>query len=388
MNRADARRILLVDDDPNILASYKRYHGRYFALETAQGGAEGLKCMQEKGPYAVVVSDLRMPHMDGIQFLAEARTRAPDTVRIMLTGHADLNAAIQIVNEGYIFRFLTKPCPPEAFAQALRDGLEQYRLVVAERELLNNTLKGSIKVLVDIITMLRPEAMSRAIRIRKYAVRIAARVGIKHLWQMDVAALLSQIGCVMVAPEILKKRAEARVLTAEEQQAFVKHLEIGKALLANIPRLEQVAEGIAYQEKHFDGGGLPPDTRRGKDIPFIARVLKVLLDFDDAVSVGKGDREALEVLRARRGQYDPDVLAALHAELLEADAGYIVKEISASEVTTGMVLAEDLRTRTNLLLLPRRHEISEPLRVAIQNFALNRNLVEPIRILHPVESVY
>ena len=113
-------RILLVDDDPNILQGYQRQLHKHVDIETAQNGIAGLKSLKEKGPFAVIISDLRMPGMDGIAFLAEAREQSPDSVRVMLTGHADLEAAINAVNKGNIFRLLTKPCPAENLLQTVQ----------------------------------------------------------------------------------------------------------------------------------------------------------------------------------------------------------------------------------------------------------------------------
>jgi len=110
-----------------------------FHIEIAGGSEAGLQVLTRDGPFAVVVSDLRMPVMDGVQFLSRVKAVSPDSIRVMLTGQADLNAAIAAVNEGNIFRFLTKPCPPATMSKVLEASLEQYRLVTAERELLQNT---------------------------------------------------------------------------------------------------------------------------------------------------------------------------------------------------------------------------------------------------------
>ena len=134
-------KVLFVDDDANILNAYTRQLRKQFRIETAQGGEQGLAAVTDQGPYAVIISDLRMPGMDGIQFLSRVREIAPDSVRMMLTGHADLEVTTEAVNEGNIFRFLTKPCNSEVLAKAIAAGIEQYRLVIAERELLEKTLK-------------------------------------------------------------------------------------------------------------------------------------------------------------------------------------------------------------------------------------------------------
>jgi DNA-binding NtrC family response regulator len=114
---------------------------------TATSGKAGLERLSSDGPFAVVVSDMRMPEMNGAAFLAQVRERAPDTVRVLLTGQADLDSAIAAVNEGQIFRFLTKPCAPEMLISSLRAAEEQHRLITAERVLLEQTLHGAVKAL-------------------------------------------------------------------------------------------------------------------------------------------------------------------------------------------------------------------------------------------------
>ncbi len=136
MVNAEAPRVLCVDDEPALLAGLVNYLGERYRVTTAVGPTAGLKALTESGPFQVVVADLRMPVMDGTKFLARVRSMSRDTVRILLTGYADLEGAIAAVNQGQIFRFLTKPCAPETLLRAIDDGLEQYRLETADRRLL------------------------------------------------------------------------------------------------------------------------------------------------------------------------------------------------------------------------------------------------------------
>jgi DNA-binding NtrC family response regulator len=129
------KKILCVDDDPNLLHALARQHGRRFDIHTALGCENGILALKDDGPFAVVISDLRMPGIDGIRFLSLVRRVSPDTVRIILTGQDDLQSELEAVNEGKVFQFLTKPCPPERLAQSFESALEQYRLIAAEREL-------------------------------------------------------------------------------------------------------------------------------------------------------------------------------------------------------------------------------------------------------------
>jgi len=131
-----SEKILFVDDEALALAGYERALHREFFVSTATGGLQGLATIEANGPFAVVISDMRMPGMDGAEFLAQVREKAPDTVRMLLTGHSDLNAAITAVNEGKIYRYLTKPCEKKLLTEAIGECLDQYRMRVEEKKLL------------------------------------------------------------------------------------------------------------------------------------------------------------------------------------------------------------------------------------------------------------
>src|SRR6266852_5256657 len=198
-------KILCVDDELNILLALQRQLRKQFHIECALGADKALAAVDRDGPFAVVVSDLQMPGMNGLEFLAKLKQRSPETVRIMLTGHADLEAAIGAVNQGNIFRFLTKPCSAEDLARTLEAAIEQYRLVTAERDLLEKTLYGSVKVLTEVLSLVHPAAFSRASRIHRYVRHMALEMKLPNAWQVEVAAMLSQIGCITLEPEALDR---------------------------------------------------------------------------------------------------------------------------------------------------------------------------------------
>jgi len=133
-------RILCVDDEPRVLEGLQRVCHHSFTVETAGSGAEALALLDRGAVFEVIVSDMQMPQMNGVALLAEFRTRAPDTIRVLLTGQADINGAIAAVNDGQIFCFLSKPCPAETLIAALEGAVAQHRLVSAEKVLLEQTL--------------------------------------------------------------------------------------------------------------------------------------------------------------------------------------------------------------------------------------------------------
>lgn len=178
-------KVLCVDDEPNVLATSKRQLRKHFHVETVLGGDEGLELVDSQGPFAVVVADMRMPFMNGIQFLAKVKERTPDTVRIMLTGNADLQTAINAVNEGHVFRFLTKPCPREKFVSSIKTAARQYQLVTAEQELTSKTLVGSVRVLSEILSLTKPSTFMCVFNATDYAKQIASQLRLPNLWQIE-----------------------------------------------------------------------------------------------------------------------------------------------------------------------------------------------------------
>lgn len=375
-----SEKILFVDDDPNLLAAYQRGLRKQFEIETAQGGEEAITRIKVAGPFAVLVSDLRMPGMDGVRLLGQIRQLAPDTVRILLTGNGDLEGAIAAVNEGNIFRFLTKPCAPDALATALSAAIAQYRLVTSERDLLQNTLRGSVRVLIDVLALVNPAAFGRAQRVRRLARRLIAEIKLPSDWQLEIAVMLSQLGCVTLPSETLEKIYRGEALSEAEARSFQDHPKAGADLIAHVPRLDAVADIIRYQEKRFDGTGVPFDARRGNDLPMGARILKVALDFDSLLSAGSSTAKAIKEMRARTGWYDGTLVEAL-AAVFKAEIDHDVRAVRVEDLTGGMVLAQDIVSPAGILLIPKGLEITPTVRLRLTNIAAKGGLSEPIRVL-------
>ena len=375
-------KILCVDDEQHILASYRRQLRKDFDIDTASSGPEGLEAIQTNGPFAVIVSDMQMPGMNGVQFLSEARKIAPNSVRMMLTGVADQSTAAEAVNEGNVFRFLTKPCPSETLTRTLVAGIEQYKLITAEKELLEKTLLGSIKVLSDVLSLVNPTAFGRASRVLRLTRELARELKVSKSWQLKIAAMLSQLGCVTVPEQTLSRVYKGVDLEPAELQMFAGHPQIGSDLIARIPRLETVSEVIAYQEKRFDGTGHPQDSRSGEQIPQGARILKVALDLDTLESKGMARSFAIAELRSRTGWYDPAVLRALEA-VIQREEQFLVREVALADLDGQMILAADVKTADGVLLVSKGQEVTSSLRQLLKNFSRRSGIVEPIRVLIP-----
>jgi hypothetical protein len=304
-------------------------------------------------------------------------------VRVLLTGHADLEAAIAAVNEGNIFRFLSKPCPSETLIQTLDACVRQYRLITAERVLLEQTLRGSLKTLTDILALVNPIAFGRAIRARKLIGELAALERGITPWQAEIAAMLAQIGWVTLPAETISKLYHGTALSASEQ-AIVDNLPtLTEQLLANIPRLEPVREILHYRDKHYDGKGWPEDKICGDAIPWGARALKAVSDFDVLESQGYSAEMALDAMRARRGWYDPAMLKAIAKIQGDKPRDATVVRLPLHAVQPGMVFTEDVKTRSGLLLIARGQEVTRSLVERIKNLALNTTITDPVLVVLP-----
>lgn len=336
-------KILFVDDDPDILAAFRRALRRKYAVDTAVGPVRALEAVAERGPYAVVVSDLRMPGLDGIGFFSRLRKTCPDTVRVMLTGYADMRAAMDAVNTGHVFRFLAKPCAEEDLDEALAAAVAQYGQATAEREFLKGALRGIIKVFTDLLALLNPEALARALRVKRLVLDMARYLEAPDLWRIELAVMLSQLGAMVMPEHMFATLREKGGLEGDAALLFARHPVIAADLLDNIPKLREVADIIRLQETPFDdpAGGGPA----GAAIPLGARLLKAALDYDRLLTSGHPRAEALTVLAGRHGLYDPKILDLL--DVMAGDReGYCRGEAVVSALTPGMVLEEDIRLRT------------------------------------------
>lgn len=383
------RKVLIIDDDANLLAGCRRQLRKFCEVHTAQGGMAGLRAIETTGPFQVLVSDFRMPGMDGITFLKQAREIDDGAIHIMLSGQADMDAMIEVINSGTLFRFLTKPCRTGLLAEAIEAGFEQHRLVKSEEELLEKTLNGSIQMLIEVLSITNPIAFNRSLRLKKAAVAMGKRLKVEKLWQLEIAANLSQVGFVSVPNEIVQMGLKGGRLLAREEQMFWEYVKHGSHLVANIPRLEEVAHTIAYIEKHFNGGGYPDDSVVGEAIPLHSRILKAVSDYDMLKLRGFAKKQIEAQLQEWRERYDPNIFnLMLEVMGLSVQLQWIEKKVSAVELEKGMILKQNLKTNRGVLLVPAGVELTALMITRLRNFVANGAVSEPflVKMEAPAES--
>lgn len=371
--------ILFVDDEPKILEAYRRTLRKQFNVVAASGGAEALAKMASEGPYPVVVSDMAMPEMNGVELLGQIKNDYPDTVRLMLTGNADQQTAVDAINTVDVYRFLNKPCPPDEMASALKAALRHYELARAEQVLLEKTVRGSIKALVEILSITRPKVFGRSAALRRYVIACARAMNLRSTWELEATALLSQIGIVTQTESVIEKVLEGQVLTSEEQDAFDKHPEVAATLIDRIPRLESISQAVRYQLKGFDGSGKPAGNCSGEALPLGARILRPILDLVAGESLGLSPQEAFSRLTSQAAQYDPAVLQAL-GKVVGDSKEWVVKEIGLNELQEKMRIASDVATVSGALLVAKGQEVGPSLIERLRNFSRNNEIPDRINV--------
>ena len=366
-------RILFVDDDEHILKGIKRQQGADFDITTAIGPMEALEILESE-EFAVIVSDMRMPEMNGVQLLKRVREIHPDSVRMILTGFAELNTAIEAVNEGHIFRFLAKPCDEDLMADSLQAGLRQFALIEAERELVEGTLHGCVKVLADVLSLVNPLAFGQSTRVRTNVDGILKRLDIPDQWQLEIAAMLSSLGCVTLPTDLLKKKLNGMALSPEERTQYDNHPELASELLQSIPRLQEVSAIISgLSDASFVG--LTEDDRKKSS------VLRLAQDFDFYELNSESSLHALDKLKSvASDRYDSELFDAL-TEFVKQDKNIKILEVDIDDVQEGMVLADDIRNEGGTLLMSKGQKITASALRMLENISANQDVGDKVKVV-------
>jgi len=341
------RNVLLVDDDTRLLDGVSRRFESEFCLEVANSGADGLAMLKRGTPYAVVVSDMRMPEMNGLEFIRKARRKHPDTVYMMLTGNQDLTTAVDAVNQGQVFRFLNKPCPSRELKAAIEDGIRQHDLVAGRKELLHQTFCGSVKLLTEILELSHPELFSRTPSVERLLEQLMQNQGCEDRWEYKLAVRLANIGCIVGADTAPHPGTPIKTVCSTEEA------EVGMRLLRNIPRLKSVAEVVG---KCASAQGEIPETRTDeKDIASAgATLVRIAFEIDGRIRQGLDPKEAIGEVIQLMPNLSEDVVLALHRLDVtgsESEANRREVKIDAKDLREGMVISQNVQVSDGSLLL-------------------------------------
>jgi FixJ family two-component response regulator len=373
-------RVLFVDDEPQVLDGIRRQLRTRLDIETAVGARAGLEAIGTKGPFAVVVSDMRMPEMDGARFLAKVNEIAPNTVRMVLSGQADLESTLAAVNEGHVFRFLMKPVDTEKLLEVVKCGVEQYRLVDAEKNLLENTLNATVKVLVEVLGLINPEAQRRATQIGKYAEAATAAFAPGDSWKYHLAAMLSQLGCITLPPQTLSRVYAGQPLSDEETRLYDSHPEVAGKLLGQIPRLEDVAGMVAGQLRPPSKDLAKADPKTADPQKLGAATLWTAVRFDQLVNHGRSAQLAAQLIRKEAPHLPEAILQAMLHAPVATEGRRESRSVEADKLAIGMILEGEILSTKGMRLVPKGAEITGSLLERLRTIAAGIGVTEPIQV--------
>jgi len=416
--------VLFVDDEQNILHSLERlFFDEEFQTLTASSGAEGLSILSQRDDVAVIVSDQRMPEMSGAEFLERSREIAPDAVRMVLTGYADISAAMDAINKGGAARYLTKPWDDRALLQTIRDGVDYYLVLRENRRLSevirkqneeleewNKNLKsrvmeqttvirkqneelsqrsarlaaafdGMIESFSLLVELMNPRLRNHARNVTELSVSMARELGVSgnELETIRRAALLHDIGMIGMPPHLFGKRPSD--MTPEELRLFQQHPVRGQTAIDAVEELRPAGVLIRHHHEQYNGNGYP-DRLAKEEIPLGARII----GFANYIDREMGDRrggDALEAVFTRVNLqlgllFDPLLLypARKAAKYIYFDSHRVApgveNEYSPAELVTGMIVTRDLYSGTGLLLIRK-------------GVTLDRSMIDSIRRYYEID---
>lgn len=374
-------RLLCVDDEPELLEGIKLNLRKRFHITTAGSGPEALLLFDEAEeagggpPFDVVLSDMRMPAMTGAELLTALRERHPEVPRLLLSGQSDLDSAIAAINDAKIFRFLTKPCPPDVLIESLDEALEQARLRTIERDLLDRTLSGTVSMLTEVLGLVSAGAYSRTMRLRTTVRGICEGLDRPVAWDLDLAAMLSQIGFVVMPAGD----------NAREGGPDAQHAELAADLIGNIPRLETVADMIASQVRPAPIRS-DTDLATWTDAELSAEILRVAVQYDGLVAGGRPRPAARDAIQKSADPPPPALVAALSSVRADTEA-MVELTVTVDQLAAGMTLNADVLLADGPKLAGAGTALTSALIGRIRAFAASAGVIEPICVLAPATQV-
>jgi putative two-component system response regulator len=331
-------RVLLVDDDRELLQAVYRRLGRRFGIDVADGAPAALQAIATRGPYAVVVADMQMPGTTGVELFARMRQLAPDSVRVLMTGMSERHVAIAAINQAGVFAFLEKPCSSDVLADTLDRAIEEYRdrtgkaavdaklrsraaelgqlLSRAHREQ-QTAVEGILEAWVEALNLRDHETREHSRRVVRSSMRLGKALGFRRdaLNDLKRGAMLHDIGKIGVPDRVLLKPGP---LTADERSLVQQHPEYARRMLACLSLGPGVLDIPYCHHERWDGSGYPRGLR-GEQIPFAARAFAVVDVFDAMISTrpystGLAESEVLAYLTDEAGRlFDPVVVTTFVA---------------------------------------------------------------------------
>lgn len=373
-------RILIVDDNEmNRVVLRDFIVAMDYKPMLAEDGAEAIERLK-KDPPDLMLLDIMMPNVDGFGVLSfMKRTPKLSSLPVIVISAVDqIDNVVRCIEAG-ADDYLSKPFNPTVLRARIKTSLQKHSLIRKNKELLEKTLGGSLKILMDVLSLVNPAAFGRASRLKRTVRLVAIQMHQTNVWELEVAAMLSQIGCITVPPEILGKVNRGEPLTSSEAKTYWEHPKIGHDLMANLPNFEAIAEYIRCQHMDLQSTSALKQTRKNEEIPYGAKLLRLALDYDGLVSSGQKPEWAIMALKKKAKKYDPEILSALE-KVVQYDFQRKIRDVPFEELHSGMAFAEDVYDESGTLLLSRGQQISPAVRMRLVHMAKKMRIPQTYKV--------
>lgn len=321
-NKDKRHTILAIDDEQNNLSLIKRTLRTSYDIILASSGEEALQIVEEKGnEISLIVSDQKMPVMEGTEFFKRISGNHPNIVKILLTGHSNIDILVEAINECHLFQYILKPFEPEQLCMIVENGIKKFELSTAKTQILQDLSELFYKTIKSIAQALDAKDQythGHSMRVTLYSLALAKKLNLPDtlLEEIETTGLLHDIGKIAIPEKILLKPGK---LTDEEYEIIKTHPELGQKLVDGIEKLSLISNWLKSHHERYDGQGYP-EGLKGEEIPISSRIIAIA-DTYDAMTSSRAYREALphqaamdEIIRCSGSQFDPN-LAALFLKI-------------------------------------------------------------------------
>jgi len=409
------KKILYVDDEPNLLTSFQSLMRKEsLEISTLNDSSKIEEIISEKGPFALIISDQRMPNKSGVEVFKSVQNLSPDTIKILLTGYSDFSEALDALNEGGISKYISKPWNDEELKKIIREAVSNYNLVqynkflieelqksnTSIQTLLNETLTNIVSILSDMMGRINQDAMTQTQRVRKMGLILLDKfeeLSDQEKWEIKVALDLFNLGLVLLPAWVQATISKSGLSSVQNYSLSSTHSILTSDLISQIPGMQGVANIIRLHNKNYDGTGEPvKDYSYGEKIPFGARLLHILVSLDNITTANYHGIEPLKSMIKNSLKYDTKLIQRIINILTGANKDKVVAAASASvsefkessllSLSEGMVITQDISTESGIKLASAGSSLSnnELKILRIWNNTSADKIKEPIIIKNPL----
>jgi response regulator RpfG family c-di-GMP phosphodiesterase len=396
-------KVLYVDDESSLLSSFNSLMWREgIQIHTLVDSTSIGSILEREGPFALVISDQRMPGLDGVGTLERVQQLHPETVRVLMTGYANLEDTQRAINLAGISRYISKPWDDDVLKRVVHECIAQYNLAGENKhladqltlqnktlaDLLDGTVGQAVRLLTHLISYINPHASNQTERVRKLGravLEMIPDISPEEHWSVLRALDLFNLGIAVLPPWIQTTLNKDGLSAIARFPAARNHHLTAAELIKDIPRFEPVAQIIRFQHKDFNGLGEPAlEQISGKNIPLGARLLHILIDLDAQSTEHFRGKDVLLQMQRHTQKYDQELIALMLGKAVETKGQYRIASVKADQLAEGMIVLDDILTEDRQLLLRAQSVITAAALRLLGQWNQFDHIQEPVEVKIPI----